>query len=164
MHVNVPVSDLFRQKIELPTKSSILSQVWSVEAAPIPFNLEAVFGFLGISKLKLVSLVHQAGLSEARQRPTGSQNAGRFLGHSGKVWSTRHAFILVLVVLDQLDRLLSRLYTPRTFTKTSQKRLAQFLELRVFLLEMHTFPLRALFWLKLRYRFSLRDPFSSFSN
>ena len=58
----------------LPTKSSILSQVWSVEAAPIPFNLEAVFGFLGISNLKLVSLVHQAG-----------HNAGRFLGSFRRV-------------------------------------------------------------------------------
>ena len=41
---------------ELPAKGSILSQVWSVEAAPIRFNLEAVFGFLGISKLSLFLL------------------------------------------------------------------------------------------------------------
>ena len=71
------------------------------------------------------------------------------LDHLGEFWPKRRMYPC-LVVFEQLDRLMSRLYTPRTFAQTS----AVLGTLR-FLIETRTFPLCALFLAQMKMQNSL---------
>ena len=127
VHLRVRVSDLFRQKMSRSAR--IANQKLYFEPGVVscadPFQPGSGVRISWNLKVKLVSLVHQAGLPRCKAKPDNAQQADTThvvsLDCSGVFWSTRHPFILVLVLLEQLDRLMSRLYTPRTFTKTSQK-------------------------------------------